>query len=174
MLAVWQQQHIQMLRTMLPLEVCLVCVCLVLGLIFRQVPKVPYTVLLLLGGFLFDLIIKLMITAGMTGPEFYAIMGDLDPHVILFVFLPALIFESAFYRICMFFETAVKRFGNGCAWCVNGNCFDITVSQYIMYGPNGACLASQCDKQTVPWSIEMSLLMGAILSATDPVPLWAY
>ena len=41
--------------------------------------------------------------------------------------------------------------------------------QYIMYGPNGACLASQCDKQTVPWSIEMSLLMGAILSATDPV-----
>ena len=67
------------------------CVCLVLGLIFRQVPKVPYTVLLLLGGFLFDLIIKLMITAGMTEPEFYAIMGDLDPHVILFVFLPALI-----------------------------------------------------------------------------------
>ena len=41
--------------------------------------------------------------------------------------------------------------------------------QYIMYGPDGACLASQCDKQTVPWSIEMSLLMGAILSATDPV-----
>ena len=78
-------------------EVCLVCVCLVLGLIFRQVPKVPYTVLLLLGGFLFDLIIKLMITAGMTEPEFYAIMGNLDPHVILFVFLPALIFGSAFY-----------------------------------------------------------------------------
>ena len=30
-------------------EVCLVCVCLLLGLIFRQIKQIPYTVLLLLG-----------------------------------------------------------------------------------------------------------------------------
>ena len=70
-----------------------------LVLIFRQIKQIPYTVLLLLGGYVFDIIIQKMVEVELfkQEPEFYQLIAKLDPHVILFVFLPALIFESAFY-----------------------------------------------------------------------------
>jgi NhaP-type Na+/H+ or K+/H+ antiporter len=152
-------------------EVLLICVCLILGLIFRQVPKVPYTVLLLVGGYFFDLVIKQLINAdAIQEPEFYILIGNLDPHVILFVFLPALIFESAFYTNMHVF---LKQLSNVLLMAVPGVLLATFLTaifpQFVMYGPDGMCLASKCNEQTIPWNIESSLLMGSILSATDPV-----
>ena len=153
-------------------EVCLVCVCLLLGLIFRQIKQIPYTVLLLLGGYVFDIIIQKMVEVELfkQEPEFYQLIAKLDPHVILFVFLPALIFESAFYTNMHVF---LKQFSNVLLMAVPGVMLATILTslfpQFVMYGADGICLADKCDEQTILWSFEMSLLMGAILSATDPV-----
>ena len=92
-------------------EVFLLVLCMIVGLVFRQFKGFPYTVLLLAGGAAFQCMFGYIITpiGGQEDPQFLLIIRNLDPHVILYVFLPALIFESAYYTNPHVF---IKQLGN--------------------------------------------------------------
>lgn len=64
--------------------------------------RLPYTVVLLVLGILFGLV-----SGQYDEIHIYAKVVDSDPHLILHIFLPVLIFESAF---AMEFHTFVKTF----------------------------------------------------------------
>ena len=57
--------------------------------------KLPYTVILLIFGFLIGLIIRTT-EAEDSFATSAKIIANLDPHMMLYIFLPPLIFESAF------------------------------------------------------------------------------
>ena len=69
--------------------------CLFLGCIFKQINKktsIPYTPMLFFAGILLG---YYHIGLGIFGESIYAI-GNVDPHGLLLIFLPALIFEAGF------------------------------------------------------------------------------
>ena len=92
------------------------------------------------------------------------ILYDISPHVILYVFLPPLIFESAFFMdfhifarsMCGILSLAIL--GVTVATFVTGGFLMGVLSQYqsnIDYAPLG--------------NFDTAMMIGAILSATDPV-----
>ena len=74
--------------------------------------RLPYTVVLLVLGILFGLV-----SGQYEEIHMYAKVVDSDPHLILHIFLPVLIFESAF---AMEFHTFVKTFGQVIVLAVPG------------------------------------------------------
>ena len=59
--------------------------------VLKKIPQLPYTVALLVCGFIFGLISNYVDVL-----REYSSMAFMDPHTILFVFLPVLLFESAY------------------------------------------------------------------------------
>lgn len=93
------------------------------------------------------------------------VLHDISPHVILYVFLPPLIFESAFFMDIHIF---VRSFRGVLSLAVVG----VTVStlitgfflQYVMVHWSGSCVDYS------PFAnFDTAMMMGAMLSATDPV-----
>jgi len=86
--------------------------------------------------------------------------GQIDPHLILYVFLPTLIFEAAF---AMDVHTFKKSFTNAFILAVPGIivALVLTASVIILLKSLGVGLSA--------WSWQMALLFGAVISATDPV-----
>eukprot|EP01060_Flectonema_neradi_P022233 TRINITY_DN3050_c0_g1_i2.p1 TRINITY_DN3050_c0_g1~~TRINITY_DN3050_c0_g1_i2.p1 ORF type:complete len:840 (+),score=84.57 TRINITY_DN3050_c0_g1_i2:73-2592(+) len=119
--------------------------------------KVPYTILVFLLG---------MAYGGLStwGNDNFLVAGstlsDIDPHLILYIFLPVLIFESAF--------------------SIDGHTFSkVYLHCLILAGP-GVLLASGLTAAIIKivlsqynWSWVTALLVGAICSATDPVAVVA-
>jgi NhaP-type Na+/H+ or K+/H+ antiporter len=150
-------------------EVYLLIVSLICGLLFRQEKRLPYTVLLLMGGFVFQGFFSIVVVP--LNPEtgkFLEIVRDLDPHVILFVFLPALVFESAFYTNPHVF---IKQLPNVLLLAFPGvilaTFLTSLFAQHVMYG-------TQCSNDNPlcvgePWDFTTAMLFGSIMSATDPV-----
>ena len=88
----------------------------------------------------------------------YTEIRDMDPHLVFFIWLPILIFESAFYCDVYVFRRVFWQ-------CV------------ILAGP-GLLIATfltagACKLMYGEWTWLMAILFGAIVSATDPVAVVA-
>jgi len=122
----------------------------------RYIPWLPYTCTLFIEGF----IISLMQPS--SWDTFEASVGmwlKADPHLLIFVFLPPLVFSEAMSLNV----TLVKR----CFW----QCM-------ILAGPGvviGTVMIAVVGKYMLPygWDWPTSMLFGSILSATDPVAVVA-
>ncbi|KAM5566575.1 sodium/hydrogen exchanger 8 [Rosa sericea] len=142
--------------------VAFVGLCLVLGIACRHVlrgTRVPYTVaLLILGIAIGSIEYGTHHHLGKIG-DGIRIWASIDPDLLLAVFLPALLFESSFSMEVH----QIKR-------CI--------VQMIILAGPgvliSTFCLGSAL-KLTFPygWTWKTSLLLGGLLSATDPVAVVA-
>eukprot|EP01135_Chromosphaera_perkinsii_P009519 Nk52_evm9s1779 gene=Nk52_evmTU9s1779 len=130
--------------------------CIAFGAFVRHTTKnlpVPYTVILLVSGFIFGLIAD---KSG--GWDNYTQLSRMNPHLIIFVFLPTLIFESAF-------SMEIHTFGR-ILWQV-----------LFLAGP-GLVVMTVLTACVLRYIIEdfswtVALMTGAILSATDPVAVVA-
>jgi NhaP-type Na+/H+ or K+/H+ antiporter len=70
-------------------------ISLLLGIIFRRISiatKFPYTPMILIAGLIWGLIVEYLGLLGEAGEHW----SDINPHTILIIFIPALIYESAF------------------------------------------------------------------------------
>ncbi len=86
--------------------------------------------------------------------------GQIDPHLILYIFLPTLIFEAAF---AMDVHTFKKTSTNAFILAVPGIIVALVLTALIIIGIKMAGIG--LDK----WSWTIALLFGAVISATDPV-----
>lgn len=123
--------------------------------------RLPYTVALLILGLGIGLVDRYAQDGETYTPINQAmdLLALLDPHLILFVFLPILIFESAFSVEVHLFR---RIFGQIAVLAVPG----LIVST----------LATACFVMwvlPVEWSWTVTLLFGALISATDPVAVVA-
>ncbi|XP_014671188.1 PREDICTED: sodium/hydrogen exchanger 10-like [Priapulus caudatus] len=134
--------------------------CCSLGALVRTLLKVwsahfpklplPYTVALLILGSFMGLISKQYESVGN-----YTKMAQMDPQIILHIFLPVLIFESAF---AMEAHTFFRSFMQIVTLALPG----LLVASFLT-----AIMAMNVFDYG--WSFEVSLLFGSIVSATDPV-----
>lgn len=120
--------------------------------LFRRFP-VPYTVVLISFG--------MAIGAIFISEEFkdYTSLARIDPHLLLLIFLPILIFESAF---TMDVHTFFKNAGQILTLAAPG----LLISTFLT-----SCIARFVFNYN--WSWSLSLTFGAVLSATDPVAVVA-
>lgn len=86
--------------------------------------------------------------------------GHIDPHLILYIFLPTLIFEAAF---AMHVHTFKKSFTNAFILAVPG-----IIVALILTGAF-AMMLNALNIGLGMWTWPVSLMFGAIISATDPV-----
>lgn len=124
---------------------------------FFQRSKLPYTVILLLIG----IGIAIFERSPWSGEGVFSHMiqqvGGIEPHLILFLFLPILIFESAYsMEAHLFFRIA---------------------PQIILLAVVGLIISMILTAFAVSWlfswTIGVALLFGALISATDPVAVVA-
>ena len=90
--------------------------------------------------------------------------GHIDPHLILFVFLPTLIFEAAF---AMDFHTFKKTVTNASIMAIPGIIIAMVLTGALMMSMNKMGLGLD------GWGWPMALMFGAVASATDPVAVVA-
>ncbi|XP_030959877.1 sodium/hydrogen exchanger 8 isoform X1 [Quercus lobata] len=142
--------------------VLFVGISLVLGIASRHLlrgTRVPYTVaLLILGIALGSIEYGTHHRLGKIG-DGIRLWANIDPDILLAVFLPALLFESSFSMEVH----QIKR-------CI--------VQMILLAGPGvliSTCCLGVALKFTFPydWSWKTSLLLGGLLSATDPVAVVA-
>lgn len=130
-------------------------------MIITKGTKVPYTVALLIIG---------LFLGGIERTGFFEhnmliishtleLVADIDPHLILFIFLPTLIFESAYSLEVHLFKRIFSQIAT------------LAVPGLIISTIATAALA----KIFFPWhwEWELALLFGALISATDPVAVVA-
>lgn len=86
--------------------------------------------------------------------------GHIDPHVILYVFLPTLIFEAAF---AMDVHTFRKSVANASILAIPGIIIAMFLTGALAIGINKAGIG------LTQWGWSMALMFGAVVSATDPV-----
>ncbi len=86
--------------------------------------------------------------------------GNIDPHVILFVFLPTLIFEAAF---ALDVHTFKKSVGNASILAIPGILIAMVLTAALAIGLDLAGIG------LVGWGWPIALMFGAVVSATDPV-----
>ncbi len=86
--------------------------------------------------------------------------GHIDPHVILYVFLPTLIFEAAF---AMDVHTFRKSVGNASILAIPGIIIAMLLTGALAIGLKMAGIGLS------GWGWPMALMFGAVVSATDPV-----
>eukprot|EP01062_Namystynia_karyoxenos_P055759 TRINITY_DN46802_c0_g1_i1.p1 TRINITY_DN46802_c0_g1~~TRINITY_DN46802_c0_g1_i1.p1 ORF type:complete len:1617 (+),score=586.36 TRINITY_DN46802_c0_g1_i1:99-4949(+) len=130
-----------------------------LGAFFRHnfsESRIPYTVILFLTGAAFDGLAQL---DSLSTLKKFVQLQDIDPHLLFYIFLPVLIFESAFAVDWFIFRTVLAH-------------------ALILAGP-GICTATALTALvakyafTYEWTWVMALLFGVTLSATDPVAVVA-
>ena len=128
------------------------------GALIRHVLKdsrIPYTVWLLLYGMLVGLLVTQF--EDFLGALHHSarIVADMDPHLMLYIFLPPLIFESAFSIDYNVFLKNIYR--------------SVTLAVPVLL-LSVMCVGSLTKWVLYPdWSWTECLLFGSILSATDPV-----
>jgi len=136
---------------------------LLLGAIVRHLLKdstIPYTVALLVIGLVIGFADRaLSIPKDHIFTQSIEMMSSIDPHLILFIFLPTLIFESAF--------------------AIEVHLFKRTFSQISILAVPGLIISTVLTAALVKfafpwdWSWPIALLFGALISATDPVAVVA-
>ena len=118
--------------------------------------SLPYTVVLIVLGML---IASVTSWPPLAFIDLYLQIAHLDPHLMLIIFLPTLIFESAF---ALDVHTFKKMIGQAIVLAGPG----LLVSSFLL---------SILTRYIFPyhWSWTVSMLFGTILSATDPVAIVA-
>ncbi len=124
--------------------------------LLRATP-IPHTVVLLLVG----IALASMDRAGWFGQgpvsALFDTVGAVDPHLILFLFLPTLIFQSAY--------------------SMEPHLFLRIAPQTVLLAVAGLLismlLTAAAATWLLPWSFGVALLFGALISATDPVAVVA-
>lgn len=141
----------------------LVTLALLVGSLTRQLLKrtqIPYTVALLIIGLIVGYTNRTDLLA--SAPLFQDsldLVSEIEPHLILFVFLPVLIFESAF--------------------ALEVHLFRLIFTQIAILAVPGLIIATLAtaalSKWLLPWewSWAVALMFGALISATDPVAVVA-
>jgi hypothetical protein len=128
----------------------------------QRFPSVPFTAVMLIEGILIAFIFELAkkhrgglgeLSASIT------MWSEIDPHLLLFAFVPALLFGDA-----MALDTHIF--------------FKCLTQCLLLAGPGvlfGTFVTGACAKYILPygWGWELSLVFGSILSATDPVAVVA-
>lgn len=150
---------------------------LIIGVATRHFVKrspFPFTVLLLIIGLVLGVINRL----GFFGEvhifdfnlEFTAISksidfaANMDPHMLLFIFLPILIFEASY---AMDLHTFKKTSTNAILLAVPGILMALGLTAAIAMGLKAAGIGLGT------WNWPLALMFGAIVSATDPVAVVA-
>ncbi len=147
------------------ISVLFVCITLGLGAVARYFGRwlrLPYTIVVLLAG--------LAVGAALQYPSIHSAVGvlaslktdaDIAPDLIIFVFLPALVFESAFDLDAHAFR---KELGGILVFAIPA----LLVSTVLVGA--WALLISGIGWE---WSWMSALVFGALISATDPVAVVA-
>ncbi|MFC2104514.1 cation:proton antiporter [Bacteroidota bacterium] len=137
---------------------------------FLEKSPLPFTVSLLLIGLILGVLTRLgyfgewhilglkLNASFMTEAVSWA--GHIDPHLILYIFLPTLIFEAAF---AMDVHTFKKTSANAFILAVPGIIVALVLTALVIMGIKMAGIGLN------KWSWTMALLFGAVISATDPV-----
>jgi NhaP-type Na+/H+ or K+/H+ antiporter len=86
--------------------------------------------------------------------------SNIDPHLLLYIFLPILIFEAVFAIDVHVFK---KTFTNAAIMAVPGILVAVFATAFFML------LLKQMDLGLGSWNYAIALLFGAVVSATDPV-----
>ncbi|BDY05006.1 cation:proton antiporter [Ferrimonas sp. YFM] len=122
---------------------------------------VPYTVVLLIIGLLLGMVQRagLITDSAPMLTQSLALVSDITPEVILYLFLPTLIFESAFSLEVHLFRRMAPQIAL------------LAIPGLIMATLLTALLAWQWFPWE--WSWALCLLFGALISATDPVAVVA-
>lgn len=148
--------------------------------IFRSNP-VPYTVVLLVIGLFLGLFARISLGTSLTNGQdgeigliweqllsvfFQSVRwaGNIEPHIIMFVFLPILIFEAAF---SLDFHTFKKSVGNAGLLAVPGIVIAVFLTSLLIGGLGSAGFGFS------EWSWLLAMVFGAVVSATDPVAVVA-
>eukprot|EP01065_Artemidia_motanka_P033198 TRINITY_DN4016_c0_g3_i1.p1 TRINITY_DN4016_c0_g3~~TRINITY_DN4016_c0_g3_i1.p1 ORF type:complete len:1394 (+),score=358.60 TRINITY_DN4016_c0_g3_i1:57-4238(+) len=119
---------------------------------------IPYTVVLFLLGMAWGALSRM--NAFEKKMANYVALADMDPHLIFHIFLPALIFESAFAMHIPTFKKVICH------------CLILAVPGIMLAaGLTGAVAKAAFTDYDWPWTA--CLLFGTILSATDPVAVVA-
>ncbi|MFT4927429.1 MAG: NhaP-type Na+/H+ or K+/H+ antiporter [Phenylobacterium sp.] len=137
---------------------------LILGAAVRHGLKnttIPYTITLLVIGLLLGFAGRSELVSSQPNllNETINFIADIDPHLILFLFLPTLIFESAF--------------------AIETHLFRRTFNQIAILAVPGLILSTMLTAVLVKylfpwdWSWPICLMFGALVSATDPVAVVA-
>ena len=143
--------------TILLFVVCALLLGALLKIVLRN-SRLPYTVVLLLVGIVAGGLNELQLFGADTLiSDTFTQVGHIDPHLILFLFLPTLIFESAYsMEPHLFFRIA---------------------PQVILLAVIGLIISMLLSALTVSWLLSwgmgVSLLFGALICATDPVAVVA-
>lgn len=135
----------------------------------KKIP-IPYTALLLLFGIALGALAKLNFLDHWGGLDI-SIMengiswaANIDPHILLYVFLPILIFEAAF---AMDLHTFKKTSTNSTLLAVPGILMSLVMTAGLIIGLNYLGVGFEA------WDWRLALLFGAVISATDPVAVVA-
>jgi len=154
-----------------------ICLALFIGTAtrhnLRKVP-IPFTVLLLLIGVGLGILVRSgLIHTNSEGfiheifdlfTRSVAWAGSIDPHLILYVFLPTLIFEAAF---ALDVHTFKKSLGNAFILAAPGIILAIILTAIMIK------LISGTGFGLLRWDWVIALLFGTLISATDPVAVVA-
>ena len=146
-----------------------IIIALVIGAATRHFLRkfpLPYTVMLLMIGLGMGALSRFGLLEGRLDSIGNAIAwaGHIDPHFILFILLPTLIFEAAF---AMDVHTFRKSATNAILLAGPGMVIAIVVTASIAMG------LSKMNIGFDGWSWKLALMFGAVISATDPVAVVA-
>lgn len=127
----------------------------------------PYTIMLLIIGLILGVLTRLdilqSIGLGMVGQAVHW-AGHIDPHLILYLFLPTLIFEAAY---ALHLHTFKKSLVNAVILAVPGIMVAIVITAFAIL------LIKAIGIGLNEWTLLLAFLFGAIISATDPVAVVA-
>lgn len=127
----------------------------------------PYTISLLIVGLILGILARsaVFVDIGLSGfSRSIEWAGNINPHLILYLFLPTLIFEAAF---ALHIHTFKKSLGNAVILAIPGLLVAMMITASIVMLINHTGLGLQS------WSWLFALMFGAIISATDPVAVVA-
>jgi len=133
---------------------------------FLRKSPLPFTAMLLIIGLGLGFGVKYGLFEGGLSTLHIAIdwAGNIDPHIILFVFLPTLIFEAAF---AMDIHTFKKTATNAILLAVPGIIIALLLTAVLVI------VLRNYGMGFGGWGWPMALMFGAVVSATDPVAVVA-
>ncbi len=133
---------------------------------FLRKSPIPYTVTLLIFGLMIGMAVRMHFFEGWGDTFATAVRwaGHIDPHLILYIFLPTLIFEAAF---AMDVHTFKKSVANAAILAVPGIIVAIFLTAFIIIG------IKEFGFGLPDWTWQVALLFGVVISATDPVAVVA-
>jgi len=141
---------------------------------FLKKTPFPFTVLLLMIGLLLGVINRLGYFDGIDIGSFsfkleslsesIEFAAHMDPHLLLFIFLPILIFEASY---AMDLHTFKKSSTNAIILAVPGILIALSLTAALAMGLRAAGIGLGS------WNWSLALMFGAIVSATDPVAVVA-